>query len=896
MRHLIVLLVAVLLASCGSYSGGEEPAGSDGASSGSGSGSSGSSGSGTGTSSSGGSSGTTGSGGTTSSGGTTPPPGGSDLIKGSQDYARICASCHGASGKGGVGPALDNIGSCPSCANHPLLSDRIADTMPSTKPGSCTGACADNIAAYILNEFRTGSGGGSSGGSGSSGTTGSSGTGASGSSSGSSTGSSGTTGSSGSGSGSGSTGSSSGTTSGSSSSGSSGTTGSSGSGTSGSSSGSSGTPPPAPTCSVSFAYQSVWNTGFVAQVTLRNFSGAAVNGWRVTWTFPNDQKITNSWNTELAQAGPSMDARPKDYNRSIANNGSVEFGMQGTHGGMSDLPTDVRLEAEGCIVEGGGGGSSGSSSGSSGSGSGSSSGSSSGGSSSGGTPVADCQLDELSPRLLRLLTRREYNRSLQALLGIDGDFAQFLPIEAKVYGYDNNARAGVVTDRHADEYLAAAESAAERAITENRAGLLGCSPGASCTEQFVSRFGRRAFRRPLTTTERDFYKGLMRDELTGGDYDAGLKLIVAAFLSSPNFLYRSEAGVAMSGGGYGLDGYELASGIAYTVLGAPPDDTLLDAAATGGLGSVAGRRSQVERLLADPRAREQWAHFAEQWLGVELLRDAFRDPEVFPRWNDSVRLAMVEEFQRFLAHVAFDVSGARPWDELFTANYVFADRTLAEFYRLPGAASLGSGFQPVTVADGTRGGLLTLGMLLGAHAHSNESSPVKRGVAVRERLLCQDLPDPPADVDTTPPGLDPSLTTRERFARHTSDPTCSACHSYIDPVGFGFERYDGVGDYRAVENGKPVDDSGSVKDREGFGTGTNEAFLGPRQLGAMIADTRAAQDCLATQYFRRGYGLIESEGGACAIRAMSQRFQADNLSFRAMITEMLAHDSFTRRK
>ena len=632
---------------------------------------------------------------------------------------------------------------------------------------------------------------------------------------------------------------------------------------------------------MTFSYDSVWNSGFVAKVVIRNFSGSAVQGWRVRWNFPNDQKITNSWNTELGQAGQAMDARPKDYNRTIPNNGNVEFGMQGTHGGRSDPPTSLLLEAPGCVVapppaksaepvEA---------------------------KACGDTPtVADCQLDELAPRLLRLLTRREYDRSVEDLLGIRGDFAEFLPVEPRVYGYDNNARVGIVTDRHADEFLSAAQAAAERGIAENRAALLGCSPSADCTQQFVSRLGRKAFRRPLTTAERDFYKGLMRDELTGGSYDTGLKLIVAALLSSPNFLYRSEAGVAVTAGGYGLDGYEIASGIAYTLLGSTPDDALLDAAATGQLASEAGRRRQIDRLLASPRTREQWAHFAEQWLGVEVLRDAFRDPQVFPRWNENLRAAMVEEFQRFLAHVAFDSTSAEPWKELFTANYVFANRTLAEFYRLPGAASLGDGFQQVAVADGTRGGLLTTGMLLGALAHSNESSPVKRGVFLRERLLCQELPDPPADVDTTPPGLDPRLTTRERYARHTDDPKCSACHSYIDPVGFGFERYDGIGDYRAVENSRSVDDSGSVKDRETLGAGSEDPFNGPRQLGTLMANTRAAQDCLATQYYRHSYGQLETEGGACAIRAMRSRFQSQNLSFKALMAELLAHDSFTRRQ
>lgn len=768
------------------------------------------------------------------------------LSTGAQNYARLCASCHGPSGKGGVGPALTSTATCPSCETRADLIERIADTMPSTSPGTCTGDCASSIADYILGGFSSGTG----------------------STTGTSTGGTGATG-------------------GSSAGGSTGTAaGGAGGGTTGS---------PTPTCSVEFKYASNWSTGFVAEVTLRNFSGAQVSGWEVRWTFPNDQRITNSWNTDLAQVGQAMNAKPKDYNRSIADGASISFGMQGTHGGTSDLPSDVSLIAPGCVTASSSGGGTGSTGGTTGGGTttGGSTGGTTGGTTGGGT--AACPVEELSPRLLRLLTRREYDRSLRSLLGIPGDFSQFLPVEPRIQGYDNNARALVVTDRHLDEYLAAAEAAAERAIGENKAGIVGCAPGASCTEQFVNRFGRRAFRRPLTSDESTRFRNLMRDELTGGDYDTGLKLIITAFLTSPDFLYRSEVGSAAANG-YALSAYEIASSMAYTIWGSTPDDALLDAAASGALLNSSERRTQTARMLDDARAREQWAWFAEQWLGVTGMREAFKDPEVFPRFNDTVRESMFGEFQRFLGHVAFDSTAAAPFAELFTADYVFADGPLAEFYRIAGAVPSDPEFRSYPVSNGQRGGLLSTGVVLGALAHSNESSPVKRGVALRERILCQDLPDPPADVDTTPPGLDRSLTTRERFARHTDDPRCSSCHSYIDQVGFGFEGYDGVGDYREMEHGRPVDQSGSVKDRERFGAGTNDTFSGVRELGALMAQTRAAQDCVALQYFRHGFGHLESEGGSCTVSAMQKAFQDGQLSFRALMTETLAHESFTRRR
>ena len=855
---MLLLLAAISLAGCGGYSGAPDNAEPDpGTNPGTGT-------PGTGTPGGGDPGG--GSGGETPPG--TPPGSGGggtpsfDLSAGQSIYVNQCQSCHGRNGAGGLGPALTNTTSCPRCTTQQELSSHIAATMPS--PGACVGDCAANVAAYILNRFSTVPPGG-------------------------------------------------------------GTPTEPGTPTD------PGTPPtdpteptdpgeptdpsdpttpteptgpgctpttPAPepepeppstvtpTCSVEASYASSWNTGFVFNVKLRNFSGAPVSGWKVTWTFPNDQRVTNSWNTQLSNSSQRYTALPASYNGTIGNDGTVEFGMQGTHGGTNELPTDLLFEAPGCVVA----------------------------SSGGGTPAPSepeplddggCSGEPLpgseetscdapsAPRLQRLLNRWEYQRTIQDLVGISGSFADNLPQEARVAGYDNNARVALVTDRHVDEYFAAAEAVAERAVAERKSALLPCNPSsdkAACTRTFVRSFGKRAFRRTLSDAEVEQYAKLMSDTLTGGSFDSGMQLIVTAMLMSPNFLYRSEAGAAVDGE-YRLSAFEAAASLSYLLWGSMPDDTLLDAADQ--LATAEGRAAQATRLLDDPRAKQQMGHFATEWLGTHYLVESFKDPELYPRLTPNVRQAMGEELTLFINGLVF---GGGKFAELYTANYAYMNGPLRDYYRQSGSTT-DANFTKQTVADGTRGGLLSLGAVMASHAHSNESSPIKRGVFVRERLLCQDLPDPPANVDTTPPGLDPSKTTRERFAQHTADPACASCHSFIDGIGFGLERYDGAGGYRDTENGQSVDDSGELKGPEGFQDATKKPFHGARELAALIAQTQSARDCMVLQYYRYGRGYVEdAERDQCTLTALKSKFAASDGDLKSLLLDYVRDDSFIRRR
>jgi hypothetical protein len=508
--------------------------------------------------------------------------------------------------------------------------------------------------------------------------------------------------------------------------------------------------------------------------------------------------------------------------------------------------------------------------------------------------VPDCKGEETTgPRRLRLLTRAEYANSVADLLFIQAPALDNLPVESVVDGFDNNARAAVVTNRHVDEYLTTSERLATTAIMQSRWRLATCAAGNGCDRTFVTGFGRRAFRRPLTADEERRYLLLFDAQVTGGVFEKGMELVLRAMLASPNFLYRSEVGERAPDGTYKLTGYEVATALSYLLWQTTPDDMLLEAARTGGLDQPAGIETQARRLLADRRARPAVGAFFRQWLGTDGFLFTNKDAAVYPRFSDAVRKAMIAEQDAFVSNVVFDGTGA--FAELFTAEYVFADATLAGFYGLPAGGATPARTAVPGGAQRTRGGLLTLGAVLGAHAHSNESSPVRRGLFVRTRLLCQSLPPPPPNVDVTPPGLDPRLTTRDRFGRHTSEALCRTCHRLIDDVGFGFEQYDGVGAHRPMENGLPVDASGEVVGLEALTSDAVTKFVGPVQLGALVAASPNAQACLARQLFRYARGGENGDADACAIKKLQGLFTAGGLDIRKLLIEVVKQKSFVTR-
>jgi hypothetical protein len=248
---------------------------------------------------------------------------------------------------------------------------------------------------------------------------------------------------------------------------------------------------------------------------------------------------------------------------------------------------------------------------------------------------------------------------------------------------------------------------------------------------------------------------------------------------------------------------------------------------------------------------------------------------------------MLEETRRFVTHVM--LADGRP-GELFAADYSFLDPTLAAFY---GVAAAGDPSMTTPLPD-TRAGLLGHASVLGTYAHSDQSSPIRRGLFVRRNLLCQEFGPPPPNAGGVPE-VDPNATTRERFRQHSDDDFCRACHQYIDELGFGFERFDALGGYREQENGMPVEPGGDMNDLEGLGTNTHAPYADLRALGAQLAAAESPRACLSRQFFRYSRGQHEAGADQCAVEALTTTLtETDDV--REMIVAALTSPGFLRRK
>jgi cytochrome c553 len=435
------------------------------------------------------------------------------------------------------------------------------------------------------------------------------------------------------------------------------------------------------------------------------------------------------------------------------------------------------------------------------------------------------------------------------------------PTRPEGFFFDTHADSGRVTAVHFEGYLAAAERVA-RAAFANPDPWLGCNPQApDCVQRFVQRAGRRVFRRPLDADEQARYAALFTERSP--------QVALTAMLMSPHFLYRSERGQPSNDGHFRLTRYELATALAYLFWGTTPDDALLDTP----LETPEQIATTARAMLADPRARDMVGEFAVQWLGVGALGTISKSPELEPDFGRAVRAALLDETRTFVADAVAE--GGR-YADLVTAH-TDPPAALAALY-----------------GDADRTGVQGLGSVLATYAHSDQTSPIRRGLFVRTHLLCQPLPPPPPNAGGVP-DVDPNATTRERFAQHTADAFCASCHQHIDPVGFGFERYDPIGRWRDTENGQPVDAAGDMTNVEGLGTQSSAPFDRLDALGDILAGSQAAPACFAIQLQRFALGRTEGPADRCAVRGLTTQFAESGGDLQQLWVDLVSAPAFYTR-
>jgi hypothetical protein len=496
------------------------------------------------------------------------------------------------------------------------------------------------------------------------------------------------------------------------------------------------------------------------------------------------------------------------------------------------------------------------------------------------------------PMPLRRLTRREYNNTIRDLLGDTSKPADsFPPDQESDFTF---RRAGLVATVDATRLGGAAESLA--AAAEARfATLVPCAPAAPtdeepCARKFIESFGLRAYRRPLEAAEIDRHLKLYRDGRGAPqlDHQGAIKLLIEAMLQSPHFVYRWELGPG-SGQKEGqvvrLGPYEIASRLSYALWGSMPDQALFDAAAAGRLASEADVEREARRLLADPRAKETLISFVEELFGFDQLADRPKDAKLYPEWKDDLKAAMIAELRAFVGQAVFD--GDAKLDTLLGASFSFVNQPLAAIYGKTGVT--GPSMARTDLNADQRAGLLTLAPWLTLTGASDGSHPVMRGKMIYERMLCGELPPPPPDVPEPKPPAD-GLTTRERFAEHGQQACAVGCHAIMDPLGFAFENYDGLGKWRDTDAGKPVDASGTVTL-----DGSPKGFKNARELTRMLIDSPEARRCFATQLARFAWNRHDTEADRHSIDTAVTAFDGAGKSIKDLMVAITRSRSFRYR-
>ncbi|HVZ75273.1 MAG TPA: DUF1592 domain-containing protein [Polyangia bacterium] len=499
-----------------------------------------------------------------------------------------------------------------------------------------------------------------------------------------------------------------------------------------------------------------------------------------------------------------------------------------------------------------------------------------------------------APAGLRRLTSVQYRNAIADLLGggvtVPSDFEP----DTSLSGFASIGAALVSLSPHLVEQLeTAALSVAHQALADGapgRAALVGCTPAGTtddaCTTSFLTKFGRRAWRRPLTTDEVSGYASVVKDIQTATkSFYGGLEYGLAGLLESPHFIYREEMGSPEAGNANVLafDDHELATRLAFFLWNTTPDDALLDAADARQLSQGNGFATQVARLLASPRATAGAREFFTEYYRLAELDSLPQLPSIFPQKTDTLGPAMREETLRFFSNLALTTKG--DMRGLFDSPTTFVNAELAKLYGLP--AVTGTDFVQTTLpASGLRVGYLGQGSFLALNAHSDIGSPTYRGKFIREMLMCETVPPPPMNVPPLPQDAAGSApqTMRQKLAVHRAVEPCKTCHTLMDPIGLAYENFDGIGAYRTMDAGQVIDASG---DLDGM------TFKDPRELATLLHDDSHVMDCFARNLYRYVTGHVESADEEPAITQLVDGFKTGDYQFGALVNGMVNSAGFT---
>ena len=497
---------------------------------------------------------------------------------------------------------------------------------------------------------------------------------------------------------------------------------------------------------------------------------------------------------------------------------------------------------------------------------------------------------EFAEPRIRILLGRQYVNAVSDLLGPGAATVANPRADVTLNGFDAIGAAQIsLSDADIDGYETSAVAIAAVAAA-NPASLtpyLDCTPtqpaDLQCLRSFISEFGFMAWRRPLDESEISRWAEVGISAATDfGSFDKGVEFVIAGMLQSPNFIYQVEVGTATDDGTgqRKLNGYEVATRMSFFLLDTTPSRELLAAAAAGELDEAANVRAWAQELIQDPRSRAAFDNYFEEVLHLRTLAEIAKDPGTYPGWSPYLADSMKVETIALIDDVVWIEDG--DFRNILDAEYTFVNQALADHY---GVAYPGpSGFVKVPVPPGEkRGGIFGHAALLSVLAHVSSTSPTVRGKFVQERMLCVSIPPPPPGVVTDLPSTEQAKTMRERLALHQQEPLCASCHTVMDPIGFGLENYDGVGIFRTLDNGAPIDAASDVD---------GQPFEGALELGQVLREREQFSWCSVLNLYRHASGHVEATGELGRLRDVTNTFIKSNYHLKDALVELVASRAF----
>jgi hypothetical protein len=490
------------------------------------------------------------------------------------------------------------------------------------------------------------------------------------------------------------------------------------------------------------------------------------------------------------------------------------------------------------------------------------------------------------------LTRVEYDNTARDLLGIDVQPSTMLAPDT----------VGAMDQRGWDGFQAAADALAAQVIANPtaKAKVIPCTADtAACAQQFVTTFGQKAFRRPLTTAEVTRFTTLYANKATltqSGTLDQAFQLILKSFLLSPSFITKTETSEAApdASGNFALNGYEMASRLSYMLWATMPDAELFTAAAANQLSTPAQILTQAQRMIKDPKARTRVGEFHSQYA---LMGEASRwsevahDPTKFPAFKAAMVPMLSEEAKRFFDYVTFDPAGGGTFKDLITKPIAFVNKDLAPLYGLS-AASYGTDYTLATLDPAQRAGVFTSAGFLASFSSYDRSSPILRGAFIEKQVLCRNIGSPPPDAAATPLPTTGN-TNRERVTAQTSAGACASCHGpVVNPPGFALEAYDSVGMWQTTEKGTTY----AIDTAADVAIGANTVHVtGPVDLMTKIAASPEGQSCYAQRWVQFAYERDLTSQDVCTVQMLQGKMAQSGYTILSLVTDLTQSQSFRFR-